>query len=103
MIKQYFLTGDTHGNFSRFKHYENNPDNAIIILGDAGFNFYLNHRDDDLKKFITNKYKFTIYCVRGNHETRSQNVSGMLYAYDENVDKYVEFLETGLTNYKNNK
>ncbi len=25
------------------------------------------------------------------------------YAYDENVDKYVEFLETGLTNYKNNK
>ncbi|MBQ6038552.1 MAG: thioredoxin family protein [Bacteroidaceae bacterium] len=25
------------------------------------------------------------------------------YAYDENVDKYVEFLETGLTNYKYNK
>jgi len=22
------------------------------------------------------------------------------YAYDENVDKYVEFLETGLENYK---
>lgn len=91
MIKQYFITGDTHRNFSRFKHYENNSDNVIIILGDAGFNFCLNHHDDDLKKFITNKYKFTIYCVRGNHEARPQNVSGMLYAYDENVSGWVYY------------
>lgn len=35
---------------------------------------------------MSKKYKFRIYCVRGNHEARPQNVKGMHTIYDEDVD-----------------
>ena len=65
---------------------EYNPeDTAIIILGDAGFNYWLNKTDDRLKKEINEK-GFTFYCVRGNHEARPQNTKcGYELVYDENV------------------
>lgn len=89
MITRWLLTGDTHGEFSRFKNYDkevqNDPNTAVIILGDAGLNWTLDEHDAQMKNFLSKRYNFTIYCVRGNHEARPQNVPGMKLVYDEDV------------------
>ena len=89
VINRWLITGDTHGEFSRFKNYEeeikHDPNTAIIILGDAALNWTLNEQDAHVKDFLNKHYDFTIYCVRGNHEARPQNVPGMKLIYDENV------------------
>ena len=47
----YYITGDTHGDFSRIERFcrEMHPDrnDVMIILGDAGFNYYGNWRDGE--------------------------------------------------------
>lgn len=88
MITNWFVRGDTHGNFiwmtnGCLKDLVPN-ETGIVILGDAGFNFYLNKYDDRLKKEV-NARGIKIYCVRGNHEARPQNVDGYELFYDENV------------------
>lgn len=59
-------------------------DTAIIILGDAGINFYLNKTDAKNKKIINN-IGYKIYCVRGNHEERPENLPHIVYLYDPEV------------------
>ena len=58
-IKKWILTGDTHGDVAtRLGNIKRNIDcglekeTAIIILGDAGLNFYLNKTDIKKKKQI---------------------------------------------------
>lgn len=63
-------------------------ESAVIILGDAGLNFYLNNTDKKYKK-ILNNLNYHIYCVRGNHEERPENIPGMVLIEDENVDNAV--------------
>lgn len=89
MIKNWLVTGDTHGlvmtrlmNIDTAKYIP--EETAVIILGDAGINFYLNKTDKKNKKAINNT-GFTIYCVRGNHEERPEKVPGIHPAFDENV------------------
>lgn len=97
MIERWMITGDTHGDFSRFKNYnedvKKNPNVAVIILGDAGFNFFLDERDNHTKNAIAKKYAFRIYCVRGNHEARPQDIADMQIIYDEDVDGEVYIQE----------
>ena len=74
MIKNWLVTGDTHGQvMTRLMNIGTTDyppeETALIILGDAGFNFYLNKTDWKLKR-NTNNTGYTIYCVRGNHEER---------------------------------
>lgn len=89
MFTRFYLTGDLHADVSRFKNLsvEDQQDEklAIIILGDSGFNFTMDSNDSHLKNSLDKKYAFTIYCLRGNHEARPQNVQGMELTYDENV------------------
>lgn len=89
MITRWLLTGDPHGNFTRFKNYDEevqkDEHTAVIILGDAGLNWTLDERDSQIKNFLSKRYKFRIYCVRGNHEARPQDVPGMELVYDEDV------------------
>ena len=61
---------------------------AIIILGDAGFNFYLNNTDNKVKRQV-NARGYRFYCVRGNHEARPQDINGMDFFMDEEVDGMV--------------
>ena len=59
MITQWYVSGDTHSDFSRFyKLNEAVPEDevwGVIILGDCGLNFWLNKRD---KKFSNNIIKY---------------------------------------------
>lgn len=90
MIKLWVVTGDCHGDMSRFVNYEYPRDGTIgvIILGDAGVNYYMNNRDTSVKKKLQNSgYQF--YLVRGNHEARPEDCDGVTYNYDENVDGIV--------------
>lgn len=91
MLKNILITGDTHSKVnSRLKYInETMPEyepteTAIIILGDAGLNYYLDSSDRKNKKAIS-KYGYTIYCVYGNHEARPSEKLGMKLVSDEFV------------------
>ena len=90
-IKKWILTGDTHGRVAeRLGNIKRNMDcglekeAAVIILGDAGLNFYLNKTDIKEKKRVE-EYGMYVYCVRGNHEERPQNLG-----YELRYDKHVQ-------------
>ena len=95
MIKKWLVTGDTHGQvITRLMNIGTTDypaeETALIILGDAGINFYLNKTDLKNKKIINNQ-GFTLYCVRGNHEERPENLGYIEHWYDENVKGYVMY------------
>lgn len=77
-MKKIFIMGDIHGDYKPIElfHLRNKDDNAynraekiIILLGDAGFNFYFDYRDEKIKKKLK-EYPFTYFVIRGNHEER---------------------------------
>lgn len=87
---KYLVTGDTHGlvmtRLSAIGPTDYPPENtALIILGDAGINFYLNKTDTKNKKILNNT-GYLIYCVRGNHEERPENLSTIESWYDEAIE-----------------
>ena len=93
VIKNWLLTGDTHGKVcERIAEIDKElypvGETALIILGDAGINFYLNNTDKRNKKNIQ-KTGYVVYCVRGNHEERPEKVPGIHPMYDENVNGVV--------------
>ena len=51
-----YITGDTHGRFERIDRFTVNMQtrlsDVMIILGDAGLNFYLNKRDAQTKNYV---------------------------------------------------
>jgi len=69
-----YITGDTHRDFSRFYKLEKDTDNMLIVLGDVGINYYLNEEDKIYKEYLK-KLKLKLFCVRGNHEERPENIS----------------------------
>ena len=73
----FYITGDTHGNFTRFFEFCNavhpNTDDVVIILGDAGFNYYGGSRDKKGKFKVSKKFPVTFFCVHGNHEIRPED------------------------------
>lgn len=77
-MRNVYITGDTHGdlyNIIQFCESNNTTiDDILIILGDTGFNYYLNYKDDALKESAS-KLPITLFCIRGNHEERPQNIS----------------------------
>lgn len=91
MIKSWYTTGDIHGSLYALQNVEcvDKSDEAVIILGDVGFNYYLNERDKKAKEIIMNTTRCYYYCLRGNHEARPQSISGMQKIYDENVQNWV--------------
>ena len=52
-----FITGDTHRNFDKIEEYINDffpVSSNLIILGDAGINYFLDESDNELKKRLNN-------------------------------------------------
>ena len=74
-----YLTGDTHGQFVRIGSFcrtmETKKTDTMIILGDAGFNYYLNDRDTHAKEYAST-FPITLFCIHGNHEARPQSLAG---------------------------
>jgi 3-oxoacid CoA-transferase subunit A len=91
MVKYFIVTGDCHGVIAVKHRIEDiilntnyqRDEMAVIILGDASVNFWLTNREKKEKKKLK-KLGVMIYCVRGNHEERPENL-GFQLQYDENV------------------
>lgn len=91
MIKNFLISGDCHGVVALKHRIEDiilntdyqRDEMAVIILGDASVNFWLTSREKKEKKKLKN-LGVMIYCVRGNHEERPENL-GFQLQYDENV------------------
>ena len=90
----YYITGDTHGDFTRIERFceRFNPtrDDVMIILGDAGFNYYGSKRDQRVKQRMA-EMPITIFSIHGNHEMRPGTIpsyhlqkwhSGMVFVED---------------------
>ena len=73
-----FITGDTHGNFRRVKTFceqqGTTKEDVVIVLGDAGLNYYLDDKDVHDKDFVENEIDATVFCIQGNHEERPYNL-----------------------------
>ena len=91
-----FIRGDCHGSFAFLRDFckENNTtvEDTLIILGDAGINYFLDKRDRKLKKYIAH-FPITLFCVHGNHEERPQNISTYKAAYQEKYSCYCWYEE----------
>ena len=90
MNKKIYLMGDIHGNWKSIRDlYQRHPytfnanENTLILLGDAGLNFFFNHRDEETKKKL-GKFPFTYFVIRGNHEERPSICA------EKNPDKWHE-------------
>ena len=72
-----YITGDTHGRFDRIELFchvmQTTKADTMIILGDAGFNYYGGSRDAKVKK-QANAFPIRFLCIHGNHEIRPQNI-----------------------------
>ncbi len=79
-----YLTGDTHGEFDRIQdfceEYDTAPEDVMVILGDAGINYWLDERDEELKARLA-RLPITLFCVHGNHEERPEELPG----YEEQI------------------
>ena len=74
----FYITGDTHRSFDRIEDfcygYETTTEDVMIILGDAGINYWLDLSDKELKGRLS-EMDITFFCVHGNHEARPWEVS----------------------------
>ena len=104
-LKHLIFTGDTHGGFATITRISNIQQNIpeykpeetmIVILGDAGLNFWLNNTDKKYKNLL-NAMNYHIYCVRGNHEQRPELIKSMVLVNDENVNNVV-YMEEAFPN-----
>lgn len=88
-----FITGDKHGRYDWLEDWCNSVnstyDDALIILGDAGFMYYgpKSEKEKSLKSAV-NKCPITILCVRGNHESRPTSEK---YQCEYDADKHCYF------------
>ena len=68
-----YRSGDKHRDFSSViefcKEHHTTKEDILIILGDAGINYYVSFRDDPLKQMLED-LPITLLCIHGNHEER---------------------------------
>ena len=73
-----YFTGDTHGRADKvlefISRFQLSIEDVIVILGDAGFNYYGNERGDKRVKRRLNDAGVTIFCIHGNHERRPESL-----------------------------
>jgi len=74
---RYYITGDKHRHFDRVIDFclanHLRKKDVIVILGDSGFNYYGDRRDDKLKEKLSH-VEVTLFCIHGNKENRPENI-----------------------------
>lgn len=77
-VNRIFIKGDCHGSFSFLRKFclnaETTRNDLLVILGDAGINYFLDSNDSSLKDTIKS-LPITLLCVHGNHEERPFNIN----------------------------
>lgn len=72
-----YITGDTHRDFSRIgdfcRRMKTKKSDIMIVLGDAGINYYGNFHDAAVKSCISS-LPITLFCIHGNHEMRPESM-----------------------------
>ena len=72
-----YITGDTHGELDRVDKLVftvgSTIDDVLIILGDAGINYFGEPRDREIKAQIR-LLPITLLCIHGNHEMRPDSI-----------------------------
>ena len=88
-----YITGDTHGDFSRLfafcQRFETTREDIMIILGDAGFNFFGGQRDQNSKHNVS-ELPITVFSIHGNHEMRPATLPSYRVAEWHGGKVYVE-------------
>jgi len=75
-----YLTGDTHRDFRMTAAFcdtvHSTKDDILIVLGDAGINYFGGEKDRELKYQLA-ELPITLFCVHGNHERRPETLGYM--------------------------
>jgi 3-oxoacid CoA-transferase subunit A len=90
MKTKFYITGDIHGDLSRFDDFEkslnHNIINNLIVLGDSGFLYHdYFSRQAIYMRERAKGFSFNFYIVRGNHEDRPENVPALTKLYDSQI------------------
>ena len=109
-----YITGDKHGDFSSIfdfcYKYKTTRKDIMIVLGDAGINYYANSKDYILKNSLL-QYPITFFLIHGNHEERPENISsykkkkfhgGIVY-YEDEYPNLLFAKDAEIYNFNNNK
>ena len=73
-----YFTGDIHGDVRRviydIDRFGIQRGDTIVILGDAGLNYFGNDGGDRRNKEFLNSQGITVFCIHGNHEMRPEKI-----------------------------
>lgn len=74
-----WITGDKHGDFWEVeafcRDWRTQRSDVLIILGDAGINYYQDARALAMKQHLA-QLPITLFCIHGNHEARPERCAG---------------------------
>ena len=74
-----YVTGDTHGDFRQIGDFcsvmVTKRDDVMIVLGDAGLNYFGDVRDTARKTGVS-RTRMTYLMIHGNHEMRPETLNG---------------------------
>ena len=60
-----YITGDKHADFKEVLFFcfqnETTKDDVLIVLGDAGINYFANEKDNSLKESLQKVYSITFF------------------------------------------
>lgn len=91
-----FIKGDCHSNFVFLpgfcKEKNTTKEDILILLGDVGLNYFLDSREQKLKRKISS-LPITLLCVHGNHEERPSNILNYKIKYFEEYGCYCWYEE----------
>ena len=109
-----YITGDKHGDFSSIfdfcYKFKTTKKDIMIVLGDAGINYFANKNDYILKNSLL-QYPITFFLIHGNHEERPENIDsykkkkfhgGIVY-YEEDYPNLLFAKDAEIYNFNNNK
>lgn len=84
----FYITGDTHRSFDRIEDfcygYETTTEDVMIILGDAGINYWLDLSDKELKGRLSGMdITFSVFMGTTKHDHGRRQITKKRYGMKE--------------------